>query len=106
MSLKKDSLSGNLCRCTGYRPIRDALEKTVGKGGDDHFQRQLQKSEPEKSLIYESEDGRFFMPQRLEELWPFFDRHSDSRIVVGATDLGLDITKKMLLYLKSVRLKN
>ncbi|MEC7988144.1 MAG: 2Fe-2S iron-sulfur cluster-binding protein, partial [Myxococcota bacterium] len=40
---KEDQLAGNLCRCTGYRPIRDALEETVGKAPEDHFAAQLKK---------------------------------------------------------------
>ena len=91
---KEDQICGNLCRCTGYRPIRDALNKTAGTGGDDHFQKMLSNPKASRGLSYRNQEEVFFIPTSLDELWSAWDQVPAASCFSGATDLGLEITKK------------
>lgn len=91
----EDQLSGNLCRCTGYRPIRDAARALGGTRLQDGFSA-LQDSPPasDMALSYATARQSFFTPRTLAELWPTLAAHPDARMVTGGTDLALDITKR------------
>jgi len=89
------SLCGNLCRCTGYRPIRDATAEVAGLRPVDRFTRALHEVVPEPMrLAYRRGDQRFFTPASLAELWDVLDAHPDARFIAGGTDLSLEITKR------------
>jgi xanthine dehydrogenase small subunit len=96
---QKDSqMCGNLCRCTGYRPIRDACDAIVGQGvagKPDRFQAALGKTGP-TSMGLEHTHGaqRYFTPTDLASLWDLLDAHPSARFVAGGTDLSLDVTKR------------
>jgi xanthine dehydrogenase small subunit len=90
-----DQLCGNLCRCTGYRPIRSAAEKIAGSCPKDRFAEQLPKSAPASmELNVDIEGQRFHTPVRIGALWDLLDLVPDARFVVGGTDLSLEITKR------------
>ena len=95
---KEDQICGNLCRCTGYRPIRDALNETVGQATQDHFVQQLQHPPQHRATSYQYQNETFFLPTTLAQLWDALQAQPDAAIVSGATDLGLEITKKKIRY--------
>jgi len=110
-----DQLSGNLCRCTGYRPIRDAaiaafagrrrgdesqtenqLEPPqVGGYSEDVFAERLRKSDARPAAAeYQCGGEKFLRPASLVELLRRKQENPQARLIAGATELGLDITKR------------
>ena len=90
-----DQLCGTLCRCTGYRPIRDAAEEIKGLCPADHIQ--AAKSVPEEPvacLSYQNKNNQFIRPTTLAELWSAIAAHDTYTFIGGATDLGLSVTKR------------
>ena len=90
-----DQLCGNLCRCTGYRPIRAAADEVAGQCPKDRFAAALPKQAPTSmALTYAAEGQRFFTPTSLAELWGVLEKNPTARLVAGGTDLSLEVTKK------------
>jgi xanthine dehydrogenase small subunit len=90
-----DQLCGNLCRCTGYRPIREATLEVAGTCPKDRFATELKDALPQSmKLDYQSHGQHFFTPDSFTALWDVLDAHPDARFVQGGTDLSLEITKR------------
>jgi xanthine dehydrogenase molybdopterin binding subunit/xanthine dehydrogenase small subunit len=85
-----DQLCGNLCRCTGYRPIRDALTQVAGSCPKDA----LSEAKADGGSFGRVDGQGFSQPTNLEQFFDLIDAHPQARLVAGATDLGLEITKQ------------
>lgn len=97
-----DWLSGNLCRCTGYRPIVDAAFDALSGAREDAFsalrserQEMLSILEKDTSVFVETDRGFFAAPNTVDELADMYLAHPDATLVAGATDVGLWITKAL-----------
>ena len=91
-----EQLCGNLCRCTGYRPIRDAAADAFAqRDGPDAFDAQLKNAKAKlKATRYNFGGETFLRPTSLEKLFRALAENPEARLIAGATDLGLEITKR------------
>ena len=80
------AMGGNLCRCTGYRPIRDAAYAVVDAPRGP-FRDRLDLPAP--ALEPFSVDG-FSRPSTLDECVAILHSHPDAMLIAGCTDLGVE----------------
>lgn len=84
------ALSGNLCRCTGYRPIMDAAHALGMPAADDPFAARRAQAAPEAVPAHVSVAGyEYVRPKTLTEALDVLAAHPDAVPVAGSTDLGV-----------------
>ena len=86
------ALSGNLCRCTGYRPIRDAAW-ALGEAptGDRLSSRRSDPAPAPRATRIEGASGAFTRPATLAEATRLLADHPGAMLVAGATDWGVEV---------------
>lgn len=94
----QDQLCGNLCRCTGYRPIREAAEQIAGLCPKDALSQSLQTPADPPKALHLSGEQRWWGPLNLAGVWAALQEAPTARFVTGGTDLGLDVTKKFVAF--------
>jgi len=92
--LDDGAVEGNLCRCTGYLPIRRAAQQVAaGEHSADSFSEHLQQTAVHlASTTYANGEQQFYRPTRLQDVLQLLHDHPDATLVAGSTDLGLEMS--------------
>jgi xanthine dehydrogenase small subunit len=99
-----DALAGNLCRCTGYAPIVAAAHRMLqlSRGAPDRLAAErpdtvarLEALQDDATVTVGDRGRQFHAPATVEALADLLLEYPDARIVAGATDVGLWVTKEL-----------
>jgi xanthine dehydrogenase small subunit len=107
----KNSLTGNLCRCTGYQSIIDAATTVEIKKCEsvaDRFYSKTQDLELKKirstSLFVKNDSFSIFAPKTINEATRYLAKNKTAKLISGSTDLGVLSNKGKLKFEKLVSL--
>src|SRR3954465_15270336 len=86
------SLSGNLCRCTGYRPIKDAAYALGFPDAEDALAtRRTTRAPTAVPTRLHDPEARFVRPTDLDQALRILAEEPDATLVAGSTDWGVDV---------------
>ncbi|EAP97611.1 putative dehydrogenase [Janibacter sp. HTCC2649] len=86
------AVSGNLCRCTGYRPIRDAaFALGLPEDSDPLAQRCHAEPTPARHTRLVGDGAEFVRPADLPEALRLLAERPDAVLLAGSTDVGVEL---------------
>jgi xanthine dehydrogenase small subunit len=116
-----DSLSGNLCRCTGYKPIVDAALQAapvkIDDAADIALLKQIQRPTEAtigldgqtitQPVVRTKKGNAFVSPATTAEVAEYLLAHPDATLLAGSTEIGLQVNKQFsrpdhIVYLGNV----
>ncbi len=86
------AVEGNLCRCTGYLPIRKAAQQVTQAEPCDVFSEKLAAAIADLPPLHFNNGDQFYRPTHLTEVLNLLQQHPQATLVAGATDLGLEMS--------------
>ena len=90
-----EALSGNLCRCTGYRPIASAAQSLGTPAADDPQRKVLaHPPAPLPSCLSRASSGTYVRPQSLTELFAAWSKRPRATLIAGGTDLMVYVNQR------------
>ncbi|MGW5733292.1 MULTISPECIES: xanthine dehydrogenase small subunit [Streptomyces] len=86
------ALSGNLCRCTGYRPIRDAAFAVGTPTDQDPLAQRREQAPPAPAATAYAQEGKTFLrPGTLADVLRLLREKPEAVVVAGSTDWGVEV---------------